>query len=91
MITIIENQSLLDVALQENGNALAAFDLAIKNGINITDDLTPGQKLSEVKSELDLVEVFDYFRGKGKLIATAPTELPEELYGLPEGEFPFSL
>ncbi|WP_264521210.1 hypothetical protein [Flavobacterium sp. N1994] len=92
MITVIESQSLLDIALQENGNVLSAFDFAIANKIDVMDVLVPGQKLIEVKSDVDLKEVSDYFKGKGQLIATCPAELPEEIfnYGFPEGEFPFS-
>ncbi len=45
-----ENQSFLDVAIQKSGSILAAFDLAVKNGLSVTDDLQPGQ-------ELELVDV----------------------------------
>lgn len=70
MITVIENQSLLDVAVQIHGSALTAFELAIKNGFSITDDLLPGQQLIAPVSEFDNVDVAEYFKGKNQLIAT---------------------
>ena len=51
IITIIENQSLLDVAIQADGNAQAAFEWALNNGISITDSLVPGQQFKMPKSE----------------------------------------
>ena len=45
-ITVQNNQSLLDIALMVSGSADAAYDIAIENGISITDKLTSGQKLT---------------------------------------------
>ena len=39
------NQSLLDIALQTLGSAEAAFDIALINGMSITDELFVGQIL----------------------------------------------
>ncbi|MDR1984972.1 MAG: hypothetical protein LBQ28_09145 [Prevotellaceae bacterium] len=41
----LNNQSLLDIAIQELGSAEAAFDIAKANNISITDDLQAGQIL----------------------------------------------
>lgn len=38
MVTVLNNQNLLDIALQEFGNAKAAFDLCLSNGLNLTDE-----------------------------------------------------
>jgi hypothetical protein len=43
--TIDKHQTIIDVALQECGNADAAFDIAALNGIEITDDIAPGTEL----------------------------------------------
>ena len=43
--TALNNQSLLDIALQVSGSAEAAYDVALENGKSITDELTPGQEL----------------------------------------------
>ena len=44
-IRVLNNQSLLDIALQVSGSAEATYDVALENGISITDDLMPGQVL----------------------------------------------
>ena len=40
---VYDRQNLLDVALQYYGDARAAFDISILNGINVTDDIFAGQ------------------------------------------------
>lgn len=43
---IVKNgQSLFDIALQMCGNAESAFDLALMNGLAVSDELTNGQVL----------------------------------------------
>lgn len=66
----IENQSLFDVAVQEDGSFLAAFEWALANGLSITDELVPGQKLIAPNSELRNNEVADYFKGRNQMVAT---------------------
>ncbi len=46
MAIAIQNQTLLDLAIQECGSVAAAFELAVANGMSLTDDLTPGQNIS---------------------------------------------
>ena len=45
MITVTSRQSVLDIALQHCGALEAAFDIAISNGISLSDDLAVGQQL----------------------------------------------
>lgn len=42
-----QGQCLVDMAIQYNGNALAIFDIALINGIRITEDIVTGQELKE--------------------------------------------
>lgn len=70
MNTIID-QSLFDIAIQEDGSVLSTFEWAIKNGLSITDNLGPGQKLSTPISAFRNDEVARYFTGKRQMIATA--------------------
>ena len=42
-----QGQCLVDMAIQNNGNALAIFDIALINGISLTEDIVPGQELKE--------------------------------------------
>lgn len=44
-ITILHNQSLLDLAIQHTGTAENAFDLALANNRSLTDDLQAGESL----------------------------------------------
>jgi hypothetical protein len=39
------NQTLLDIAIQELGDASRANEIAVMNGMSITDDLQPGAVL----------------------------------------------
>lgn len=65
IVTVIDNQSLFDVAVQTDGNFQAAFDWALNNGISITDSLTPGQKLRMPKSEVFRhTELSNFFKGR---------------------------
>lgn len=42
-VQVIIEQSLLDIAIQQCGDATAVFDLAVLNGLSITEDLHTGQ------------------------------------------------
>lgn len=44
-VRVLQRQSLLDIALQETGTIEAAFDIAVANGISITD-YVPGTILT---------------------------------------------
>ena len=70
MIYAIENQSLFDVAIQESGSILVAFDWALKNGLSLTEDLAPGQQLISPNSDFINADVAGYFKGKKQMIAT---------------------
>ena len=76
MTIVIPNQSFFDVAVQEDGSVLNAFEWAIKNGFSITDDLDPGQNLIAPNSSYKNTEVADYFKGKKQMIATAMKKPP---------------
>jgi capsid protein len=73
---VIENQTVFDIAIQESGSVLTAFDWAVKNGISITDDLDPGQLIAEADSSFKNGEVASYFKGKKQMIATAMKKPP---------------
>jgi capsid protein len=88
VITVIDNQSFLDVAVQESGSVFAAFDLALANRKSVTDALAPGDRLVEVASDYSSRDLASYFKGKRQMIATADAVADFE-YELP-GEFPIS-
>jgi hypothetical protein len=75
-VIVLNNQSLLDIAIQEFGSAAAAYNIAIMNDLNITDNLKAGQIL-----ELPTVEsvgsfsrpIANYYKSRGLKPATAIT------------------
>lgn len=67
---ILHNQSLLDVSIQNIGTGLSAFDIGFKNGLSITDDLTPGTIIEVTASDLLDTELVDFFNNKKHIIAT---------------------
>lgn len=68
---IFHNQSIFDIAIQNNGNVISAFELAIENGLSLTDELIPGQTIEVTTSPLIDIDLVDFFKGKKLLIATA--------------------
>ena len=44
-VTVLEGQSLLDIALQELGSLEGAYNLAVLNGLSLTDSLAAGMLL----------------------------------------------
>lgn len=58
-VIVLESQSLFDLALQQCGGIEAVFDFAERNGLSITDQLSPGSKLHvpEVVNQL----VYSYY------------------------------
>ncbi len=83
MITVTSKQGLFDVALQHCGVMEAAYDIAMLNGVSLTDDLTNGQPL-DIPASVDK-GVREYYEAGGIKPATAITTA--EIYEiLGEGE-----
>jgi hypothetical protein len=68
-IKILNNQSLLDLAVQAAGSVEAVFDIALANACAIVDELTPGTVLA-VPAVLNK-QVAEYYRTNGINPATA--------------------
>lgn len=49
MITVTSGQNLLDVAIEHCGSVESAYDMALANGLSITDDLKNGESLDDVE------------------------------------------
>lgn len=64
MLTVAANQSLFDIANQENGSVFTVIALAIANGISITEVLEPGTALSKATSDFTDVDRQRYFNGR---------------------------
>ena len=74
VIKVLECQSLFDIAVMVCGSANAAFNIALENGISVTDTLTPGQELTIPDDIILQRDVAGYFLKKNILPATAKTE-----------------
>ena len=48
---VLYHQNLFDISIQEFGNIEALFDIAMVNGLSITDDLVAGQELIIPKTD----------------------------------------
>jgi len=70
-VTVLHNQSLMDIAIQQFGNVEAVVALAVLNDISITADLVAGQILSlEGIAVLD-ADIVNYYEIKAIKPATA--------------------
>jgi LysM repeat protein len=76
-VIVRNNQSLWDIAIQEYGTVEAVFDLAMANGLGITDILTAGQVLNVPESEYVNAEVVAYYRKNDLHPATGETNITE--------------
>jgi hypothetical protein len=68
-VKVLNGQSLFDIAIQAAGSVEAAFDIALANGIGITDDLPAGTVLV-IPAVLNR-RVADYYRANDIKPATA--------------------
>lgn len=62
LVTVVEGQTLFDIAVQAAGSITAAFEIAAANDISITDDLSAGTVL-KIPRVVDQV-IRDYYRAK---------------------------
>ena len=67
IITVLHNQSILDIAIQHTGNVYNAFAIAKANGLSITHDLTPGETISIPQDIIRDSEVYNYYKTKEEI------------------------
>lgn len=67
-IKAVEGQSLFDVAIERLGSLSAIFDLAVQNGLSVTEELQPGQVI-ELSTIVDS-DVSGYFEAKAVVVST---------------------
>ncbi|REC47882.1 MULTISPECIES: hypothetical protein [Chryseobacterium] len=73
-ITVLNNQSFLDIAIQHTGTVFNAFAIAAANGMSITEALIPGTQLIIPDTVVIDTDIRDYFKSKGIKPATSVTE-----------------
>lgn len=70
-VTVIQGQSLVDVAMRVYGSAEGVFALAEENGLSVTDEIFPGQVLSYEPANVIEKSVSDYYDANGVSPVTA--------------------
>lgn len=73
-VTILNSQTLQDIAIQYCGTLEALFDIAFLNNISVTEELSPGQILNIPQVDYGFQEVVNYFLINKKQPATALTQ-----------------
>lgn len=81
-IKVQHNQSLIDLSIQMFGGIEGAVDLAIANGLPITEELIPGMEIIVPEYKETKAEIVKYYGNKGLTPATAGTAMAEFLYGI---------
>ena len=81
--TVRNNQTLLDVAVQECGNVESAFEIAERNDLALTDELQTGQTLDIPVTTPSSETVAQDLAAEGVKPATAPS--PEDIEMAPYG------
>lgn len=73
-IVVLNNQTLLDIAIRYYGTVEAVLAIAILNGISITEELVPGQTLQLPNTDFGFKEVVAFFEVNKIQPATALTQ-----------------
>ncbi|MEG3977312.1 hypothetical protein QT970_22205 [Microcoleus sp. herbarium8] len=73
-ITVLDNQTLMDVAIRHCGTIEALTDIAILNNISITAELVAGQSIEMPNKDYGFQEVVNYFTVNKVNPATALTD-----------------
>ena len=86
-ITVLHNQSLLDLALQHTGTIESIFELAGLNGKSITDDMVAGAPLNvpPLSAGARNKDILAYYMAKNIQPATAFTKEDKQVLERLEG------
>ena len=86
-ITVLHNQSLLDLALQHTGTIESIFELAVLNEKSITDDMVAGVLLNipPLSGGARNKDILAYYTAKNLQPATAFSKEDEQVFERLEG------
>jgi hypothetical protein len=71
--SLYHNQSLFDTAIQYKGSALAAIQIAIKNGISLSDDLLVEKSIDHTEVPVFSRSIIKNFERNGVIPSTGKT------------------
>jgi len=69
----LQGQTIFDLAIQFSGSTEAAFDLAMSNSLNLTDDITPGTDITP--TDILNKEIAAYYLAKNIQPATLEAQI----------------
>ena len=78
-ITILHNQSLFDIAIQHTGSAENCFEIAVANGMAVSDRLRAGSILIIPGTLKNDTDILNYYTSKKIMPATALTRADNDL------------
>ena len=78
MAIVLHNQSLLDFAIQHTGNVTNAFEIAMANGISISDDISSGSNLIVPDTVVLDTDIKTYYTSRAIQPATALTTIIDD-------------
>lgn len=73
-VTVLSNQSFLDLAIQHTGTVYNAFAIAVANNMAVSDSLASGSSLIIPDTVIIETDIRDYLKNKGIKPATAITD-----------------
>lgn len=85
IVTVLHNQSLLDLALQHTGTIESIFELAEANTLNISDDVVAGKTLVLPAEAFTNKDILGYYTAKNLQPATAFSKEDEQVFEILEG------
>ena len=85
IVTVLHNQSLLDLALQHIGTIESIFELAEANTLNISDDVVAGKTLVLPAEAFTNKDILGYYTAKNLQPATAFSKEDEQVFERLEG------
>lgn len=75
-----QHQTIIDLAIQSCGSAEAAFELALLNGVSITDEIAVGETV--YTPSVQDVDVLNYYTQKAICPATSVGVIPDLVAGV---------
>ena len=78
-IIVLNNQTLIDIAIRYFGTVEAVLAIAVLNSISVTEELIPGQTLELPNVDYGFQEVVAFFRVNKMQPATALTQDNNEI------------
>ena len=75
-VTVLNGQTIFDIAIQSCGDVSMAYDIALLNGIDVFADLEPGMKLNVPDiTNKQVAGIFEENKPVSKSVVNAPSQI----------------